>query len=203
MLDMGFCPTPGILASCRAAEDPVLRATSRRDPGPTREMLTPVTINLERKSAPPSHHSGRLPSAGVKSARARTLQRNIISTLVFTRTKHRAKRLAAYLDARVVDCAIHATGVRASVPNARRFQVRPASSPVATDIVARGIDVVEIGHVVNSMCGRSRLVHPSGGRYRPREATGDAFTFVSHERAGGSTAIGVPWGSLPASHCRG
>jgi ATP-dependent RNA helicase RhlE len=56
---------------------------------------------------------------------------------------------------------------------------------VATDIVARGIDVTLLDHVINFDVPHTPddYIHRIGRTARA-EATGDAFTFVSHEEEG-------------------
>jgi hypothetical protein len=61
---------------------------------------------------------------------------------------------------------------------------------VATDIVARGIDVEALGHVVNfDVPGQPEDYIHRVGRTARAETTGDAFTFVSPEEAGELRAI--------------
>ena len=61
---------------------------------------------------------------------------------------------------------------------------------VATDIAARGIDIEELGHVVNFDVPQQAedYIHRVGRTARA-EATGDAFTFVSPEEEGDLRAI--------------
>ena len=74
-----------------------------------------------------------------------------VRTVVFTRTKHGANRLAEQLErAGISAAAIHGNksqGARVKALDAFRAGETPVL--VATDIVARGIDVAEITHVVN------------------------------------------------------
>ncbi len=72
-------------------------------------------------------------------------------TIIFTRTKHRANRLAQTLvKKRIKSAAIHGNKTQ----NARQKALQDFSSGrvrvlVATDIVARGIDVEGVSHVIN------------------------------------------------------
>jgi ATP-dependent RNA helicase RhlE len=71
--------------------------------------------------------------------------------LVFTRTKHRAKKLAQQL----VKAGLSATSLQGNLSQNRRqeamdsFRSGQVKVMVATDIAARGIDVSQISHVIN------------------------------------------------------
>jgi len=71
--------------------------------------------------------------------------------LVFTRTKHRAKKLAEQL----VKAGLPATSLQGNLSQNRRqeamnnFRSGRIKILVATDIAARGIDVTQISHVIN------------------------------------------------------
>jgi ATP-dependent RNA helicase RhlE len=158
----------------------------------TREMLRhPVTINLERKPAPavgitqavypvPQELKGALFLA--------LLRRDAMQeALVFTRTKHRANRLQAFL----VKHGIKAERIHGNRSQAQRTEALAGFKRgtyrvlVATDIAARGIDVEALGHVVNFdvPTAPEDYIHRVGRTARA-EATGDAFTFVAPEEAG-------------------
>ena len=71
--------------------------------------------------------------------------------LVFTRTKHRAKKLAEHL----IKAGLRATALEGNMSQSRRqeamdsFRSGRVKVMVATDIAARGIDVSHISHVIN------------------------------------------------------
>jgi ATP-dependent RNA helicase RhlE len=71
--------------------------------------------------------------------------------LVFTRTKHRAKKLAEQLS----KSGVSATSLQGNLSQNRRqeamdnFRSGRVKVMVATDIAARGIDVSQITHVIN------------------------------------------------------
>ncbi len=71
--------------------------------------------------------------------------------LVFTRTKHRAKKLAEQL----IKAGVPATSLQGNLSQNRRqeamnnFRTGRVKVLVATDIAARGIDVSQISHVIN------------------------------------------------------
>jgi ATP-dependent RNA helicase RhlE len=114
------------------------------------------------------------------------------STLVFTRTKHRADRLAKVL---------HRAGHRVSCIHGGRSQGQRQTALdgfksgryrvlVATDIAARGIDVEEIGHVVNLDLSRNPEDHVHRvGRTARAEKSGRASSFCSPEETGLLRAI--------------
>jgi ATP-dependent RNA helicase RhlE len=151
-------------------------------------LRSPVAINVERKSAPATGITQAVYAVRkeLKTALLLELLRrgSIKSALVFTRTKHRANRLAEFLERHGVACdRIHGNRSQNQRTDALegfrngRFQVM-----VATDIAARGIDVEALSHVVNfdvpSM--PDSYIHRVGRTARA-SATGDAFTFVSQE----------------------
>jgi ATP-dependent RNA helicase RhlE len=116
------------------------------------------------------------------------LQRgDIKQALVFTRTKHRANRLADHL----VKAGVRAERIHGNRSQAQRtaalegFKNGRFPVLVATDIAARGIDVDALGHVVNFDVPLvpEDYIHRVGRTGRA-EATGDAFTFVSPEEEG-------------------
>jgi len=77
--------------------------------------------------------------------------RDIERTIVFTRTKHGANRLATFLDKGGITCAaIHGNKTQ----NARRraldgFRAGNITALIATDIASRGIDIDDVSHVFN------------------------------------------------------
>jgi ATP-dependent RNA helicase RhlE len=162
-----------------------------------REMLRdPVTINLERKAAP----AGGITQAvypvprELKSALlAELLARNLVAdAIVFTRTKHRANRVAQYLERRgIATGRIHGNRSQGQRTTALEgFKGGRHRILVATDIVARGIDVEALGHVINFdvPADPDWYIHRVGRTARA-EATGDAFTFVAPDEEGDLRAI--------------
>ncbi len=106
------------------------------------------------------------------------------SVLVFTRTKHRAKRLAENLakgghPASAIQGNLSQNQRKAAMDGFRsgRFRVL-----VATDIAARGIDVNLIEHVVNYDVPSTPETYTHRiGRTGRAERTGEAHTFVTGE----------------------
>lgn len=200
MLDMGFLPD--IKRVLRHIPDK--RQTlffSATMPAPiaklAQEMLVkPVTVNLERQGAP----AGGISQAiyPVSQALKSSLLLHLIkagavgSVLVFTRTKHRANRLAEFLTKQGVKAErIHGNRSQAQRTQALAgFKDGTYQVLVATDIAARGIDVTALKHVINFDVPMipEDYVHRVGRTGRAEE-TGDAFTFVSPEEENELRAI--------------
>jgi ATP-dependent RNA helicase RhlE len=109
------------------------------------------------------------------------------SVLVFTRTKHRAKRLAMSL----THAGHSATCIQGNLSQRQRqnamdgFRSGKYQILVATDIASRGIDVSTISHVINFDIPNSvdDYTHRIGRTGRAAK-TGDAFTLVTTEDEG-------------------
>jgi ATP-dependent RNA helicase RhlE len=209
MLDMGFLPDiRRVLKQIPARRQTLFfSATMPREIVTlAREMLRdPVMINLERKSAPAVGITQAVyPVAReLKSALlVELLRRDIIAdAIVFTRTKHRANRLAEFIARNGISTAkIHGNRSQSQRTAALAgFKNGEHRVLVATDIVARGIDVEELGHVVNFdvPADPDAYVHRVGRTARA-EATGDAFTLVSPDEEDDLKAIERALGkSLP------
>ena len=113
-------------------------------------------------------------------------------TLVFTRTRHRADRLARTLNREGVACAaIHGDRTQGQRQRALdSFKSRSIKVLVATDVVARGIDVEGITHVVNFDIPTvpEDYVHRIGRTARAG-ASGTAVSLLTAEDVGQLTAI--------------
>ncbi len=107
--------------------------------------------------------------------------------LVFTRTKHRANRLAEHLERKGKRvAAIHGNKSQGARTKAlAEFRSGTVQILVATNIAARGLDVKGISHVVNYEIPEAPedYVHRIGRTARA-EATGDAISFVSPDERG-------------------
>jgi ATP-dependent RNA helicase RhlE len=109
---------------------------------------------------------------------------NTESVLVFTRTKHRAKRLGEKL----TKVGYKAASLQGNLSQNRRqaalngFRDGSVQILVATDIAARGIDVSQISHVINFDIPDTpeAYIHRIGRTGRAAR-TGDAFTMVASE----------------------
>ncbi|MFA6409359.1 MAG: DEAD/DEAH box helicase [Gammaproteobacteria bacterium] len=109
---------------------------------------------------------------------------NTESVLIFTRTKHRAKRLGEELE----KAGYKATSLQGNLSQNRRqeamegFRSGTYQILVATDIAARGIDVSKISHVINYdiTATAETYIHRIGRTGRAAKS-GDAFTLVTNE----------------------
>jgi ATP-dependent RNA helicase RhlE len=190
MLDMGFLPDiRRVLKHLPQKRQTLFFSATLPDPIVvlSREMLrNPATINLERKAAPAVGITQALyPVAqDLKSLLLLELLKrgDVKSVIAFTRTKHRANRLADFLVKHgVVAARIHGNRSQAQRTDALKgFKDGKYRVLVATDIAARGIDVEDISHVVNFDVPHAPddYIHRVGRTARA-EATGDAFTFVA------------------------
>mgnify|MGYP006295795249 CR=1 FL=1 len=200
MLDMGFLPdVRRVLARLPRADQRLMFSATMPRPivELSRELLDrPVVIDVERPAAPASGvRQTVFPVRGdLKPALLLELveRGEIEQALVFTRTKHRANRLARFLDKRGVACdRIH--GNRSQPQRVKAlddFKARRTRVLVATDVAARGIDIEALTHVVNLDVPHlpDDYVHRVGRTARAG-ATGEAFTFVSPEERGDLAAI--------------
>ena len=104
--------------------------------------------------------------------------------LVFTRTKHRADKLARAIEkAGFPSAALH--GDRSQGQRQRAlddFKRGKLQVLVATDIASRGLDIETVSHVINYDVPATPddYIHRIGRTGRA-ERTGDAFTLVTHE----------------------
>ncbi len=190
MLDMGFLPdVRRILAQIpKKRQTMMFSATMPREIGrlASETMVDPVTFNLERRSEPAA---GITQAAWPVEQEIKTslllelLQRGELeNALVFTRTKHRANRVAEWLGKRGI-AAERIHGNRSQPQRTKalegfksgRFRVL-----VATDVAARGIDIAALPHVVNFdvPAQPDDYIHRVGRTARA-ELQGDAWSFVS------------------------
>jgi len=109
-------------------------------------------------------------------------QKHLTRVLVFTRTKHRANKLAAYLDQNGVRAdAIHGNKSQTNRTKALSdFKAGRTKVLVATDIAARGIDIDDISHVINFELPNipESYVHRIGRTARAG-AEGTAYSFCA------------------------
>ncbi|MBW2010779.1 MAG: DEAD/DEAH box helicase [Deltaproteobacteria bacterium] len=108
-------------------------------------------------------------------------QTETTATLVFTRTKHRAKKLAQQLQ----NAGYSATSLQGNLSQQKRQQALDGFKHgkfkilVATDVASRGIDVSGISHVINyDMPDTAETYTHRTGRTGRADHTGEAFTFA-------------------------
>lgn len=191
MLDMGFAPQINqildalperrqtLLFSATLPSD-LARLVQASVNNPVRVMVAPSATTAEGVTQEVHYTS----HADKPDLLLSLLGADQATALIFTRTKHRADRLG-----RMLDRAGHRVAVlhgdrslsqrRAALEGFRRGSFRVL---VATDIAARGIDVANIGHVINfdlPNCPED-YVHRIGRTARMK-TTGRATSFVTGE----------------------
>ncbi len=191
MFDMGFLPDIRNILRCILHKRQTLLFSATM-PGDIRRLVQeilhdPVTVQIGR-SAPAKTVSHAL--YPVKQHLKTALLKELLSktetesVLIFTRTKHRAERVAQQL----VRGGYRVTSLQGNLSQNQRqaaltgFRNGSIKILVATDIAARGIDVLDISHVVNYDMPDSTdaYIHRIGRTGRVGKA-GDAFTLVTGE----------------------
>jgi ATP-dependent RNA helicase RhlE len=104
--------------------------------------------------------------------------------LVFTRTKHRAKKLSEQL----IHAGVSATSLQGNLSQNKRteamdrFRSGKAKVMVATDIAARGIDVSQVTHVINyDIPDTADAYTHRTGRTGRMEHLGEAYSLITSE----------------------
>jgi ATP-dependent RNA helicase RhlE len=159
-------------------------------------LRNPATVRVQTKQAPAKGIVQALyPVPGERKVAllAELIARGEIGNVIaFCRTKHRTNRLAQKLEKEGISVArIHGNRSQSQRTQALagfksgRYQVL-----AATDIVARGIDVEALDHVVNFdvPAAPADYIHRVGRTARA-EAKGEAYTFVSPQEQGDVRAI--------------
>lgn len=200
MLDMGFLPdVRRILAQIPRHRQTLLFSATLPKPIVvlSREVLTdPARLDVERPAAPATGVAQQVlpvPENLKPSLLLEMLRRGELETaLVFTRTKHRANRLAAYLERAGIACdRIHGNRSQKQRESALAgFKNGRLQVLVATDIASRGIDVEALPHVVNfDVPGEPDAYIHRVGRTARAGAAGDALTFASPSESAQLAAI--------------
>ncbi|RTL71762.1 MAG: DEAD/DEAH box helicase [Hyphomicrobiales bacterium] len=192
MLDLGFMPAIRriVRALPKVRQNLFFSATMPTDIGklasellndPVRVAVTPVATTVERVSQRVIH---------IESHRKKELLAELFAnpelsrTLVFTRTKRGADRVAKYLEgAGVGVAAIHGNKSQSQREKALdAFRSARIRALVATDIAARGIDIDDVTHVVNFELPDvpESYVHRIGRTARAGRS-GIAISFCDHE----------------------
>jgi ATP-dependent RNA helicase RhlE len=199
MFDMGFLPDiRNILKCIMKPRQTLLFSATMPDEirRLVREILdNPVTIQIGRTLPAKSVSHVLYP---VEQHLKTTLLKEILkntktdSVLVFTRTKHRAERVAQQL----VRAGHRVTSLQGDLSQNQRdaaitgFRNGSFKILVATDIAARGIDISNISHVVNYDMPESTddYIHRIGRTGRVNKS-GDALTLVTSDDAGKVRAL--------------
>ena len=191
MLDMGFLPdVKRILALLPAHRQTMLFSATFP---PEIEQLAAKTLTHPQRIAIGLHapvqtvaHALYPVPQHLKTALLLTLLRrtDTDSVLIFTRTKHRAEKLARQIG----QAGFRATSLHSNRTQGQRqtalsgFKDGRYQIMVATDIAARGLDVENISHVINfDMPDTADAYIHRIGRTGRMERTGDAFTLITPE----------------------
>ncbi|GAB4281179.1 MAG: DEAD/DEAH box helicase [Coriobacteriia bacterium] len=193
MLDMGFWPDvrriirllperrQNLLFSATLSSG-VLRVVQSTLHEPVRVETAPATTPVDRIRQVVYPVGSQQKSQLLASLLAEVTEDGRV--LVFTRTKHRADRVQRVLQRSGVSCAaIHGDRTQAQRQRALDgFKDGQHRVLVATDVVARGIDVDDITHVVNYDLPNTPedYVHRIGRTARAG-ATGHAISFLAPE----------------------
>ena len=193
LFDMGFCPDiRRIVRHLPAQRQTVLFSATMPEAiwHLAQEILCdPVTVQVEHTVPLPTISHALYPVAPhLKTALLTALFRQTkpVSGLVFTRTKHQAKRVAHHL----AQAGYRATSLQGNLSQSGRqaaldgFRSGAFEILVATDLAARGLDVWHISHVINYDMPASvdAYMHRIGRTGRATR-TGVAFTLVTHDDA--------------------
>jgi ATP-dependent RNA helicase RhlE len=192
MLDMGFLPDIKRVLKHIPKPKQTLFFSATMPPEIAKlakDLLhNPVTLNAERQAMPASGVTQSVypvPQDAKPALLLELLHRQEIgNVIVFTRTKHRANKVAKYLMARGVNAErIHGDRSQNQRTEALEgFKSGKYRVLVATDIAARGIDVEALEHVVNFDVPAvpEDYIHRVGRTARAQR-TGEALTFVSSD----------------------
>jgi ATP-dependent RNA helicase RhlE len=199
MFDMGFLPDIRNILECVPSRRQTLLFSATM-PDNIRQlahtaMHDPVTVQIDRRlPAKTVSHALYPVEQHLKTSLLIEILNNTRtdSVLVFTRTKHRAERVARQL----VRTGYRVTSLQGNLSQNRRqaalngFRDGTIKILVATDIAARGIDVLSISHVINYDMPESTddYIHRIGRTGRV-EKNGDALTFVTGADGGKIRAL--------------
>ena len=191
MFDMGFLPDIRRILKQIPVKRQTLLFSATMPPDINKlahDILTnPVTVQVGNTAPPVTVSHALYPvEQHLKTALLLELLQHTDteSVLVFTRTKHRAKRLGEQLG----NAGYKAASLQGNLSQNRRqaaldgFRDGTYQILVATDIAARGIDVSQISHVINYDIPDTpeAYVHRIGRTGRAAKS-GDAFTMVCGE----------------------
>jgi len=191
MFDMGFLPDIRRILKQLPPQRQTLLFSATMPPeirGLAREILRdPVTVQVDTVAPAATVTHALYPVAQhLKTPLLMQLLKHTDteSVLIFTRTKHRAKRLGEQLE----KAGYRAASLQGNLSQNRRqaamegFRSGEFQMLVATDIAARGIDVSQVSHVINYDIPDTveAYIHRIGRTGRAARS-GDAFTLISDE----------------------
>ena len=189
MFDMGFLPDIRKILKCllKPQQNLLFSATMPKD---IRKLVNdilrdPVTVQIGQ--AAPAHAVSHA-LYPVKQHLKTKLVTEILyglqdkSVLVFTRTKHRAERISRHLK----KAGFRTASLQGDLSQTRRqaaldgFRSGAIKVLVATDIAARGIDILHISHVINfDMPENTDAYIHRIGRTGRVDNSGEALTFIT------------------------
>ena len=215
MLDMGFWPDVRRIMSLvpEKRQNMLFSATLTSD---IMRIAGPVLVNPARVEVAPASTTVEGVSQAIypvaETQKTDLLVRlleeeNLDRVLVFTRTKHRADRICRHLEHnRIRGAAIHSNRSQSQRQHALDgFKNGTYRVLVATDIVARGIDVDRISHVINyDLPSQAQDYVHRIGRTARAGASGTAISFLAAEQVGELREIEVMLGEpLPCRDLEG
>jgi len=195
MLDMGFLPDVKRIIRELPQKRQNMLFSATMSPGVSgiinATLNDPITVEIGRRSTPVEAIKQVIYPVSAMQKHDLLVellkQRGLNRVLVFTRTKRRADFLSRVLMRRGITSAlIHSDRSQKQRQDALdRFKTGRIRVLVATDIVARGIDVESISHVVNFdiPSNPEDYVHRIGRTARAN-ARGTAISFLSVEEIG-------------------
>ncbi len=191
MFDMGFLPSiRQILAAVPPKRQTLLFSATMPNEIcslATEMLLNPVTVEISITQPLESISHAIYP---VEQTRKLEMLVNLLrdsgngQVLVFTRTKHRAKKLAFQLS----QAGFSSTSLQGNLSQGQRqaamesFRKGRVKIMVATDIAARGIDVTRVSHVINfDLPNTAEAYTHRTGRTGRMERLGQALSLVTQE----------------------
>jgi ATP-dependent RNA helicase RhlE len=191
MFDMGFLPDIRRILKALPTERQTLLFSATM-PSEIRHLAEDILDNPVRVQIAHSRPTATVAQMlfSVEQNRKMSLLKDIMgktdmaATLIFTRTKHRAKNLASQLH----KAGYAATSLQGNLSQQKRqkalsgFKRGQFKVLVATDIAARGIDVSGISHVINfDVPDTVEAFTHRVGRTGRAACTGEAFTFACRD----------------------
>jgi len=191
MFDMGFLPSIRRIMTALPVQRQTLLFSATMPPEirtlSSEYLKSPVTVEIAIERPVESIHHAIYPvDQGRKFEMLQTLlnQASEGQTLVFTRTKHQAKKIALHLiqsgyKAASLQGNLSQNARQAAMDSFRSGQVRIL---VATDIAARGIDVSQITQVINyDLPDTAEAYTHRTGRTGRMQRLGTALSLISHQ----------------------